>query len=183
MKILVAYASDQGSTKEIAERIAVRIPSSVGETVCQPLDKLEQANGYDAVVIGSAVHNGKWLPEASDFIHRGSEELAEQPLWTFSVGTTDALPRLFRKKAMVLEETQVADAISHDIHPIGHKLFSGVLQAELVPTIPRTILRVFGGRFGDLRDWTAIDGWADEIVLQLQGSTSPTSTSDAPVSA
>ncbi|KAH0556191.1 hypothetical protein GP486_005879 [Trichoglossum hirsutum] len=180
MKILVAYASAQGSTKEIAERIATRIRSSVGEAVCQPVDNIEQVNGYDAVVIGSAIHNGKWLPEASDFIHRDSEALVKQPLWAFSVGMADAFPRLFRKRAAALEETQMADAISHDIIPKSHKLFSGVLQAETAPAMLRVILRVFGGRLGDLRDWSAIDGWADEIALQLQGSTSSALNSDVP---
>ncbi|KAH0543426.1 hypothetical protein FGG08_002284 [Glutinoglossum americanum] len=170
MKILVAYASAQGSTKEIAERISTRIPPSIGSTDCRTIGGIGQVNDYDAIIVGSAIHSGAWLPEATDFIHKHSEALSKRPLWAFSVGMADALPSIFRKKGAELEEAKMADAVSHDVHPKSHKLFSGVVQPELMPGILRTIFRVFGGRFGDLRDWSDIEKWVDEeIVGDLKG--------------
>jgi hypothetical protein len=45
------------------------------------------AHNYDAVVLGSAVFNQRWLPEADEFAQRNRKTLAARPVWLFSVGT------------------------------------------------------------------------------------------------
>src|SRR3954471_6942076 len=86
MNILVAYASKYGSTKEIAERIALELTSSgcVAETasVTAELD----LGKYDAFVIGSAVFYGRWMPEAVDFVRRNAVLFNTRPVWLFSSG-------------------------------------------------------------------------------------------------
>src|ERR1035441_9527860 len=65
MVVLVAYATDHGSTRGVAVRIADRLRQrGVDAKACAVADVLEVSN-CEAVVLGSAIHGGKWLPEAT----------------------------------------------------------------------------------------------------------------------
>jgi len=64
MVTLVAFASATGSTQEIAQRIASRI-ANVGEAECLPIGSLDRVDEFDTIVIGSAIHNGAWMQQAS----------------------------------------------------------------------------------------------------------------------
>ena len=55
-------------------------------TACAVPDVLE-VHGYEAVVVGSAIHGGKWLPGARQFADRNAAVLRERPVWLFSVST------------------------------------------------------------------------------------------------
>ncbi|MFF2029298.1 flavodoxin domain-containing protein [Arthrobacter sp. NPDC058192] len=174
MTILVAYASVLGSTREIAERIAAHL-ATMGEVECRSVEDIEGASGYEAVVIGSAIHNQKWLPAALLFVRRRSGDLAGARVWAFSVGMADGLPRPFRKRACALQQRRLPESLPPEIRLRGHKVFSGVYQASQMPPLLRGLFRVTGGRFGDLRDWQAIDGWVDQIIARLATPPSPNS--------
>lgn len=167
MAVLVAYASALGSTREIAERVASRMREATREVECRSVEEIAGASGYDAVVLGSAVHNQQWLPAALLFVRRFSQELAGVPIWAFSVGMADGLPKPFRKRGGEIQQRRLAEALSPDVRLIGHRLFSGVYQASQMPPLLRGLFRLTGGRFGDLRDWRAIDEWVDQIIAQL----------------
>ncbi len=165
MAVLVVYASADGSSAEIAQRIADRLREGGDEVVALPASSVDTLEGIDAFVLGSAIHGGQWLGEADAFVARNRDMLQKRPLWTFSVGMTDALPRVFRK----LARTEEAGIMAHldDLEPQGHQLFSGVVKPGQFPRASRIFLRLVGGRYGDFRDWSAIDRWAMEISRDL----------------
>ena len=69
-KILVTYSTRTGTTKGVSEEIGKTI-ASLGETVdVLPMSEVTALSGYRAVIAGSAVQSGKWLPEAMDFIRK-----------------------------------------------------------------------------------------------------------------
>ena len=175
MTVLVAYASALGSTREIAQRVASRMAGALDEVDCRSVDDVESLAGYEAVVVGSAIHNQAWLPPALRFFTRHAAELARRPVWAFSVGMVDGLPKPFRKRGEALQQERLAAALSSDVPLRGHKVFSGVYAAAQMPVALRVLFRVTGGRFGDLRDWAAIDDWADQITAQLTKPASATS--------
>lgn len=45
--------------------------------------------GYQAVVVGSAVHRGQWLPEAVEFVKTNQEALGHMPVALFCVHITN----------------------------------------------------------------------------------------------
>jgi menaquinone-dependent protoporphyrinogen oxidase len=182
MSVLVAYASAFGSTAEIAKRIASRVRDAVNDVECRPVDDVEAASGYDAVILGSAIHNQKWLPAAVSFVSRFSAELEGMPVWCFSVGMSDGLPKFLRARGAALQQERLAQYLRPQVPLRGHKLFSGVYQAAQMPAMLRGLFRLTGGRFGDLRDWDAIDAWADEVSGQLAGPPSPATPSSGPPS-
>src|SRR5690349_20479359 len=81
MAVLVAYASALGSTREIAPRVAARLAAVQGEVECRSVEQTGPVSGYEAVVVGSAIHNQAWLAPASDFLAQHAPELAERPVW------------------------------------------------------------------------------------------------------
>ena len=160
--MLVTYATAFGSTREIAERVGEVIGKWVPSVAVRPAKEVDTAADYDAFVVGSAVHNQAWLPEARDFPRRNAAGLSDKPLWVFSVGMPGALPVLARRMAMS-EETVLRAQFKGAVAPVEHHLFTGVVTPECLPRIGRIIVRVIGGRYGDHRAWHETEAWADRI--------------------
>ena len=131
------------------------------------MEEVEAVAGYEAVVVGGAIHNQAWLPPALLFFTRHARELAKRPVWAFSRGMADALPKPFRKRGAALQQERLARVLVKEVRLRGHKIFSGVYKAGQMPAPLRMLFRVTGGRFGDFRDWAAVDGWTDQITDQL----------------
>src|SRR6266699_2112786 len=113
MPILVSYATSNGSTRTVAERIALRLSQQLApaEVDCVPAATaplLSSAEGkkYSAVVIGSAVHAGYWigpgrrfLKQNGPYLSSGAEGVA--PVWAFSVGMPPTDDDLAKEQAML----------------------------------------------------------------------------------
>lgn len=169
MHVLVTYATADGSTAGVAQRIADRLADRGHEAEVHTVDEVGSTGGvepYDAVVIGSAVHDQAWLPAATAFVHDHATPLARRPVWVFSVGMVDAFPRLFRRGADA-EEAKLVAALGDDLSPAGDHLFSGVVEPGQFPAAGRAVFRLLGVHYGDHRDWAAIDEWADGISDRL----------------
>ena len=166
MRVLVVYASADGSTAEVADRIADCMTRNGIEVSCVPVGDAADLAGFDAVVLGSAIHARQWLEEATSFLYTHREALRRQPLYTFSVGMPDALPRFVRRLART-EESAIVLGLG-DVQPADHRLFSGVVKPSQFPLASRVFLRLAGGHYGDFRDWAAIEGWAAEIAGHLR---------------
>ncbi|MCX4757211.1 flavodoxin domain-containing protein [Kitasatospora purpeofusca] len=166
MTVLVGYASAHGSTREIAERIGARLAESGCRADVRPLDDGTAVDGYTAFVLGSAVHNRRWLPEAAAFLRRHCDTLVHGRVWAFSVGMPAALRGPWRRFAR-REEAIVLDALAPLPGLSGHCLFSGVVTREQLGRVGTLALRLLGGHTGDYRDWDAIDAWATEIAETL----------------
>lgn len=172
MDVLVAYASAHGSTREIAERIAARLTAQGCQAEIRPVTQIEDVSAYDAVVLGSAVHNRLWLPEATNFVQQNLDALAQRPVWLFSVGMlgdqgsafSPALAGLLRTLRKGRDETA---SFKDRIHPRGCHAFAGVIQRDHIPLTGHLIFKAMGGYYGDHRNWQEIDAWADGIVQQL----------------
>lgn len=168
MKILIAYATVHGSTRLIAENLG-RFLAARYPVTSQPMSVVDSLAGYDAVVLGSAVHDGAWLPEARAFLLEHASDLSTRKVWLFSVGMADALPRPMRRLAARAEARQLAASVPADISPCGARLFAGVIRREHLPSrSARVRMRLIGGRYGDFRAWPQIKAWADEIALALE---------------
>ncbi|MDA8047797.1 MAG: flavodoxin [Actinomycetota bacterium] len=165
MRVLVAYATADGSTEEIADRIAARLRAHGHHASARPVSSAGGIDGVDVVVLGSAIHGRQWLDPATTFVNANRRALLDRPFWIFSVGMPDALPKAVRRMART-EETAILDQLG-DLRPVGHQLFSGVVKPSQFPLASRIFLRLAGGRFGDFRDWPAIDRWADGIAERL----------------
>ncbi|MGQ1797280.1 flavodoxin domain-containing protein [Kocuria oceani] len=167
MRILVGHASAHGSTAEIARRIAEVLRSQGASVDVERMGRITDPGGYDAVVLGSAVHHQAWLPEATEFVRRHRGDLLSRRVWLFSVGMSAGLPRLLRRPAHRAQDRRLAAALRDVVRPRGHLLLSGVTGPDLLPGAAGLLFRGIGGHFGDHRDWAEIEAWARRIAREL----------------
>ncbi|RPK88510.1 MULTISPECIES: flavodoxin domain-containing protein [Streptomyces] len=170
VSVRILYASEHHSTQEIASRIGSRLRTHGHRVEVRALDSdpgrpwLHQA---DALVLGSAVHDGAWLPSAEAAVRARTERLREQPVWMFSVGMSAALPKPLRLLADRAVQPRIA-ALVDVVRPREHRRFSGVIRREHLDRRGAVLFRLLGCRYGDHRDWAAVEAWADDIAGQLK---------------
>jgi menaquinone-dependent protoporphyrinogen oxidase len=161
-RVLVAYASRSGSTAEIATWLAERLrgeEESMDVTVEEVSDRLDP-RGYDVVVLGSALYEGRWLRSASRFARRHRHDLADAWVWTFSSGPLD--DSATRDDIPV---TSSADRASRRLLARDHVTFGGRLAPDSRGWLAHTLVE--GGHGGDFRDRARIDAYADQIAGEL----------------
>jgi menaquinone-dependent protoporphyrinogen oxidase len=160
MKVLVAVASKQGATKEIAECIGEVLRSSGLETVVQPVEAATGLDRYDAVVLGSAVRIGHWIEPARRFVRDYADELAGRPVWLFSSGPVGDPPK---PDAEPLDIAELMPAL----HPRNHRVFAGKLDKRGLGLAERAITGAMKAPEGDFRPWAEIEAWAAAIAQEL----------------
>lgn len=120
---------------------------------------------YDALVLGSAVYSGHWLPDARALADRVGATPNPRPVWLFSSGPVgDPARKVVQKMG--------ADpaGLSRLIAVTGaceHRMFAGRLERGMLPWPQRVALTIVRGLDGDFRDWEAIRAWAHEIADTL----------------
>ncbi|MBB1246155.1 flavodoxin domain-containing protein [Streptomyces durbertensis] len=165
MDVLVGYATVHGSTREIAERLAGVLRRAGVEAEARQMGQVDDLSGYRAFVLGSAVHGQKWLGPALAFVRENPDTLAARPVWVFSVGMPGALRGPW--KGLAPKEIPVIEEGLAGLPRREHRLFSGVVAPWQLNRLGRLLFRLVGGRFGDYRDWAAIESWAVEIAEAL----------------
>ena len=167
MKVLVAVASKHGSTREIAQVIAAQLRAAHLDADLREAGEVPDLGGYDAVVLGSAVYVGSWLPEARHFAERHRAALAKLPVWIFSSGPLGALdPR-------PQDDPERLAAPMAGVEVRDHRVFVGKLDPAGLGLGERLAVKMVRAPKGDFRDWAAIRGWAREIAAALRSDAVP----------
>ena len=161
MNALVAVASRHGSTEGIAEAIAEELRGAGIDTDLREADEVLDLEGYTAVVLGSAVYLGNWLPEARRVVERHRARLATVPVWLFSsgpLGEEDPEPPG--------DPERLADLLQA-LRPREHQRFVGKLDKRTLGFGERLAARLVHAPEGDFRAWDAIRAWARSIAAAL----------------
>lgn len=161
MHVLVTVASKHGSTRGIAAAIADELHARGINAEARDIEEAPMVVRYDAVIIGSAVYMGNWLPEAWEFVNRNRAALAGVPVWLFSsgpLGQEDPQPTAGLNR---LDELMAAAGARE------HRMFVGKLDKRALGIGERLIARAVKAPEGDFRDWDAIRAWAREIASAL----------------
>lgn len=164
-RILVTYATRTGSTKGVAEAIGQTLSNGHTAVYVLPVESVTSLEPYGAVVAGSAIQGGQWLPEAVQFIKEQRQELAKRPFAAFLVCMTLAMPNGERYQSAVADWLAPVRAY---VRPVSEGLFAGILHLNQVPTFRDRLkfrLSVALGvwKEGDHRDWEAIRRWAQDL--------------------
>ncbi len=167
----MSYASAHGSTTEIAERIAERLQAAGHEAELSSAAPSIDLDRFDAVVVGSAIHGGAWLPAAVALVSRWAE-LPGRPVWLFSVssvGDTTSVfgPRVTRRMRQSRSEPRQITQFRKQLDLAGHRSFAGVVKPSDWGLVGDLFVRALRGRYGDHRDWSDIEAWADSIAAAL----------------
>jgi menaquinone-dependent protoporphyrinogen oxidase len=167
-RVLVAFAGKHGATAEIAEAIADELRGAGLDVECRPAGDVKHVNGYDAVVLGSAVYMKRWQHEARRLLHKHRDELAARALWIFSSGPFGEHPDpAWAEPPKIVDEAQKLGVRDHAV-------FGGRLPTEPKGFIEKAMVRDTPPDVADLRDRDEIRRWAHAIageVLALRMST------------
>jgi len=162
-RILVTYATRTGSTVGVAAAIGETL-SARGFTVdVRPINDHPSVEGYQKVVIGSAVNGAQWLPEAVEFVKDHQQALNQVPVALFSVHIMNTGDDEGSKK----NRAAYLNAVRPLVKAVDEAFFAGMgMNPDEQPGFVRWIYRTFkiGGE-GDCRDWEKIRGWAKNVTL------------------
>jgi menaquinone-dependent protoporphyrinogen oxidase len=167
MHILVTVASRHGATTEIGMAIADELRRASHEVDVRDPADVASLDGYDAVVLGSAVYAGRWLESARRFSERHQPALRARPVWIFSSGPIGEPLAPTEEAADGLR--LVTELAAHE-----HRTFAGRVNASDLGWVERTITRMVKAPDGDFRDWAAIRAWSSEIAASLIAPAVPT---------
>ncbi len=167
--ILVAYASRAGSTAGVAEAIGKTLTESGAQVEVRPMQEINDLTPYQAVVAGSAIQDGCWLPEAMQFIQMHQAALAQRPFAAFLVCMTLAMKNT-KAHSIVPDWLEPVRAL---VKPVSEGFFAGVLDISKIPSLRQRLMfriSVVMGVWseGDHRDWNAIRAWASTLSAKLQ---------------
>jgi menaquinone-dependent protoporphyrinogen oxidase len=177
MPTLVAYASIQGSTAEIAQRIGTVLKSKGLVIEILPIEEVSSFSKYSSAIVGSAVHNFEWIPPAQSFLHKNSSALSKIPVWAFSVGCPYTVPKRLQKSLDVENEGQKLEKeVKKDVLVREHMLFQGKFLKAHFNLSWRLFWSCIGGTYGDFRNWDEIERWADKVGDELHQLEAPPST-------
>jgi menaquinone-dependent protoporphyrinogen oxidase len=166
MRVLVTAATKYGATAELAAAIVAVLDEHGLEATVLPPEQVKGIDGYDAVVVGSAVYAGHWLKPARELVEQHSKALAGRPVWLFSSGPVGDPPKPEE------DPVDVADLLAAT-GAREHRIFAGKLVRKQLSFPERAIVSALRVPEGDFRDWTEIRQWAAGIADAMGAGSSP----------
>ena len=158
-------ATKYGATGEIARAIGEVLRGHGLDPTVVPPEQVDTVDGYDAVVLGSAVYAGHWLKPARELVARCGDALAARPVWLFSSGPVGDPPKPEEDPVDVAEVLAATRAREH-------RVFAGKLVRKQLAFPERAIVSALRVPEGDFRDWAEIKRWAAGIAAALQPGSS-----------
>lgn len=157
--ILVAYASEYGSTGSVAEAIGKVLCDKGAKVDVFLTRKAKNLSSYQGVVIGSAIYRGKWMPEATNFVKANHEFLRQVPVAYFMVCMTMHVPGEENRRKALSYLDPVLQTIPQ-VKPVDIEPFAGVMNYSNLSWLNKKIIMSKGIPEGDFRNWEAIRAWA-----------------------
>lgn len=157
-RILLAYASATGSSVEVAQAIAETLDERGFSVDVRPVKENPTVEGYQAVIAGSAVQYGKWLPEAIDFVKVNRAALQQVPVALFCVHITNT-GNDEQSRATRLTFLDEARAL---VHPVTEAFFPGRFNRQGAALLLPGLIARFIPTI-DLRNWDKIHAWSQTV--------------------
>ena len=156
MNVLMAYATKNGSTQQVADAVAAALRERGAQVTLLPARAAgESVAGYDLVVLGAPLYSGRWHRDAHRFLRRHRRELAAVPVAVFAMG-----PRTDTEDAWRRSRAQLDRALAKRdwLNPVAVTVFGGA-DPPGRSKHPRR----------DLRSWGDIHAWAAQALATADG--------------
>lgn len=159
-RILVTYATRAGSTVEVAAAVGETLSARGFAVDVKPVKDQPRLDDYQAVVMGSAIRMGNWLPEAVEFVKTNQQALNRMPVALFTVHMLNiGDDEQSRTKRLAYLNT---------VRPLLQKAdevyFTGKMDFSRLSFLDRLISGMVKAREQDRRDWDNIRNWAQTIL-------------------
>jgi menaquinone-dependent protoporphyrinogen oxidase len=174
---LVCYATSEGQTAAVADRIAaVLVERGHDATAVDLAEDAPAIEGADAVLVGASVHVGSHQPVVAEFVAANREALSARPTAFFQLSLSSATD----------DETRQAEAAGYvekflaetGWHPDRTGLFGGALRYSEYGFLKRLLLkRIARDATGDTdtsrdyeyTDWGAVEDFARDVAAFVEG--------------
>jgi menaquinone-dependent protoporphyrinogen oxidase len=174
-RILVAYDTIHGSTAEVAKEIGTALCNRGFQVDVRFVGNVTSLDDYDGVIIGSALYEFRWLPDATAFLKNNTAALSAMPVAYFIVGASLFQDTPENRDAAKKSFIDPVLAEYPDIKPLSIGLFGGAVdfKKEQYNLFEKFVLRILGLIVGfkdsaDWRNWEYINSWANEVGDKLQ---------------
>lgn len=162
--VLVGYATKYGSTQEVAETVAETLGEYGLEVDLQLLRDVDTVAGYSSVVVGAPLYMFRWHKDALRFLSRHRQALTDRPVAIFALGPTHD-PHDEEEWQDSWAQLKKALAKFPWLNPVALELFGGKYDPA---KLGFPIKMLTGDEpASDIRDWTAIRAWANNLVGKL----------------
>lgn len=185
-KVLIAYTTNAGSTREVAEAVASGLGTDGVVTEIQHIEEVQNVSPYDAVVIGGPMILG-WHRGTVKFLKIHQKALSQIPVAYFFTAMSltrtwdthlDGVPiyldpglgkcpqkserSSFRERYATVEN-YLGPVLKQtpNIRPVSAACFAGKLDYSRLNLPQKLFARyIVGAQPGDRRNWAAIGEWA-----------------------
>lgn len=161
-KVLVAFGSKRGATKEIAQKIGEFLVQQGAVVDVLDAGMVENLTPYGAVILGSSVYIGLWHRNAVRFLKKHGDALKELPVWLFISGPTGEGDPVQQMDGWLYPKS--LKPIIEGIKPLDILCFGGKLIKKRLNPLERWIINKVQAPEGDFRNWKEIEQWAKSIV-------------------
>jgi menaquinone-dependent protoporphyrinogen oxidase len=195
-KILVTYATNSGSTAEVAKAVMEEIQKSGAQVDILPITEVKELTSYSSVILGAPMILG-WHRSALAFLRRNKAALAKMPLAVFvtcmsltKTGETsfqgvpvmvdENLPKLPHTEGHLTFKERYS-LPSNYLHPILHAcpvkpvsagIFGGQLNFSNMKWWGMIfVVLILQAQAGDKRNWEAIRAWAGSLPALFNTAT------------
>ena len=141
-------------------QLAKRSPHAVIQSMSGRSKKKPRIDGSQAVLIGSAIRFGQWLPEAVEFVKANQQALSKVPVALFTVH----IMNLGDNEQSRSNRLAYLNAVRPLLNPVDEVFFPGKGDPAWMSLVERLISRMVGAPVGDFRDWEKIHGWAQTVL-------------------
>jgi menaquinone-dependent protoporphyrinogen oxidase len=159
-RVLVIYATRADSTAEIAAVIGETMSERGFSVDVKPVKEKPTLKGYQAVILGSAIRMGNWLPEAVDFVKANQQTLKQMPLVLFTVHMLNTGEDESSRSARLAYLNTVRPLLN----TVEEVYFTGKMDFSHLSFMDRIIAKMVKAVESDLRDWDKIRQWAKTIL-------------------
>lgn len=188
-KILIAYTTNAGSTREVAEAVASGLRTDGVVTEVRPIEEVQELGSYQAVVVGGPMIL-RWHRRAVNFLKKHQQALKQVPVAYFFTALSltrtwdkhlNGVPiyldpglgkcaqkanrRSFREQYATVEH-YLGPVLKRtpEIRPVSAAFFAGKMDYSRLSLAQKLFARyIVGAQPGDRRNWDAIREWAAEL--------------------
>ena len=161
-KIIIAYASEYGSTAGVADAIGKELCNKGAGVDVRLVKKVTHLSSYGGVILGSPIYKGKWMSDAVKFLEENSGMLSKIPVAYFVVCMTMQNPTEDNRRKALAYLDPVHRSVPQ-VKPVRVGLFAGALHYDKLSWLMSKILKSKGLPEGDFRNWDSIRTWAAHL--------------------